>query len=358
MDGTALIKYEVLEPNQWDYKEISDFFHRSWFPQEKYSNGTMDFSPEDLKGLFENFEAAITIHAFDQKEMIGFVTAFPQQLRLQGESFKGLVPMFLFVLEEYRRQKVATNMMTRLMDFARESGYELMVSGPEKSGNGNRLLEKLGWKPQGKFESKIGFVRFDKLSEYRGLNIVERKVATSWAKSQEKLPRITSGFREARESDHSSIVNLLNSNPAIINRTWSVETYKKFLELSKRYDGKSWVWEKDGSIIATGITTLHSIHWANGDGYTIFLRQIGISNDLPIDEARAFFGQMLQLAKETNDEVIALKIPVGQHLEKQLKKADFHGDQKGRVFMVYPISEKAESLIPDKKIKEFYFDII
>ncbi|MHA1144607.1 MAG: GNAT family N-acetyltransferase [Candidatus Helarchaeota archaeon] len=353
-----MVDYKLLMREEWDFAQLEDFFHKSWFPQEKGSNGTMDFTASDLENLFTNFENQVVIEARDGNELVGLVTGFPQELSLANTKFKGLVPMFLFVLEPFRRKKIATTLMKMLLEFAEKSGFGLMVASPERSGNGHKVLEKLGWRPQAKFESKIAFAQFDKLAEYKDFNVVERTVAGKWAKDQKKVPGISEGFRKATDADYPAIVELLNECPATIKRMWTEETYKKFLKLSGYYDGTSWVWEKDGKIVATGITTVHSIHWANGEGFTLFLRQVGIKEELPIEESIKFFGQMLNLARSHEKDVIALKMPVGQHIEKILKKAEFHGDQKGRLFMVYPIKKEAQDLMPEKKIKKFYFDTI
>lgn len=353
-----MIEYKILEPDQYDFSLFGDFFQKTWFLQEKPDNGVMDFDAKDLEGTFKQFNVIFVVGAFDGDHIIGFVMACDQDLYLGEEPVKGLNPMFLAVLEEYRRQKIGTTLMQRFHEKVEELGYEIIIGGPERKYHGHQLLEKLGWIMGSKFESKVAVLDFEKLAEYKGLNILERGIGGRMVADQQKISRISEGFQEASENDYSEIIEILNSNPALIKRYWTVESYKKFLENSQNYDIKAFIWKKDDKIVATGTTTVHSIHWAKGDGHTMFLRQFGFDCELPVEDQIKIFGEIMQIAKNYEKEIIALKMPVGQHLQQVLKQAGYMGDRKGRIFIYYPISERAKNFVAEKKIKEFYFDMI
>ena len=51
-----MVEYEVLtDREKWNYAQIGDFFQKSWFPQEKASNGSMDFDAKDIEKIFVAF---------------------------------------------------------------------------------------------------------------------------------------------------------------------------------------------------------------------------------------------------------------------------------------------------------------
>ncbi|MHA1301132.1 MAG: GNAT family N-acetyltransferase, partial [Candidatus Helarchaeota archaeon] len=259
-----MVEYKIINYKDFNYSQLEDFFQKTWFVIEKPENGCMDFDAIDLKNIFKQFSTIFAVVSFDGDKLIGFVSAHEQAFCLDKESVKGLNAMFLVVLDPYRRQRIATTLMNMLQNKAKEMGFEIIVAGPEKKLKGDKVLKKIGWVFGGKFQSRVAFPNFKIIADYKGLNKIERGIGGKMASGQPDVPGIGEGFQEADESDYSQIVEILNSNPAPIKRCWTVESYKTFLENSAHYDIKSYVWKKNGKVIATGTTTVHSIHWKNG----------------------------------------------------------------------------------------------
>ncbi|MHA1377081.1 MAG: GNAT family N-acetyltransferase [Candidatus Helarchaeota archaeon] len=353
-----MVEIKIVENKDVDYSILETFFQKTWFPFERDENGVVDFNAKDLENIFKQFNTLFYVGAFDGDKLVGFICCNEQDFYLGKESVKGLTGLFLWVLDEYRRQGIATKMMQKFIERAKKLGYEIIVGGPEKKSKGTKVLKKLGFILGSKFQSRVAFPKFKRLADYKGMNKIERTIGGKLAAEQPNVPGIGKDFQEATEEDYPKIVELLNSNPAPFKRYWTIESYKKFLENSKYYNIKNYIWKKNGNIVATGTISVHSIHWQNGDGYTLFLRGISFDSSLPVEERAKFFGEVMNIAKTHEKDVIAIKMPCGENIRAALKMAHYMGDQKGRVFVAYPISERAKKFFSGEKIKDFYFDMI
>ncbi len=274
------------------------------------------------------------------------------------------------VLPEYRRQGIATQLVSRVVEHAKEKNLDFIMGFPEKGRFGDKILKQLDFKKYGKTKHFIKLMEdrgLQVLREYLYYNVFILKIASMFSHIPDKEdPEGT--IRDAKIEEIDKVREILNSYASRVPLVslYSHEGYKlsniNFAKLNERF-GDPWgfhwlVLERNGEIIATisyqiEIVAFEPEPGKYASGPVALLTSLGFHENVEIEEKLQFMSAILRKIRTEFPEVYIFQITSPQHEMKVFDKLKFNSDQSAYFLFMKPLSEKGEELNKYKKYQEY-----
>ncbi len=353
------------------FKEIGDLLYQTYFNDYKES-GALQWNEKYAEIYFNAWvlpkSDELIFGAWDGDKLVGLTVGHKEQIVVDNEfEIKATNIGLTAVHPDYRKQGIATQLVQNLIENARKFNYDMVFSMIQKGKHGDAVLKKFNFIKMGKHEHLVkimGKYGVKILKEYRGLNPVLAKLAeTLYSKIPED--KIIGTLREGKiPDDVPRIVEIINSyrTRVPLARIYSQETYIKDVQGSSKLRevfGEPWgltwyVLEKDDKVMATITSRIEITTFPKGSAPVALLGNFGCDESLSHEEKKGFLAEVVRKIQKNFPDVFICQITSLQHEEKVFKDLNFTDDQESYMFMLLPLTEKAQE-IPNryKKIKKF-----
>ncbi|MHA1269920.1 MAG: GNAT family N-acetyltransferase [Candidatus Helarchaeota archaeon] len=354
------------------YDKIGDLLYKTYFTSYKDS-GALQWNEKYAEIYFTAWvlpkSDELIFGAWDNDKLIGLCVGHKENVKLDNEIDLTTSNIGLTAVDpEYQKQGIATSLIKKLLEDAKSLGYDLILSMTQKGKLGDKILKKLEFSQIGKHEHYIKIMEkygVQILKEYRGLNPILAKLAE---KLYSKLPmdEISGKIRKGIiPDDVPRCLEILNSYASRVPlaRIVSEDVYIKDLNGSSKLKdefGEPWglTWyllEIDGKIMGTITSRIEITTFEKGSAPVALLGNFGCDSSLTLDQKKGFLAEVIRTIRNDYPEVFTCQITSLHHELRVFKNLDFTDDQETYLFLIYPLTEKANEISARyKKMKEFF----
>ena len=223
------------------------------------------------------------------------------------------------------------------------------------------------------FTKLLGSEGVEVIKKKKGLNVVLAQLAKLMASMKtESLPGGI--IRDATSEDYPDIVKLLNaySEELILTRIWSVDSFKKYMDISSQINTMDFsklkvefpdapcgvhlkVWERDQKIIAFINYHVMPTQFKNGLAPLGYWDYVAFSQNLNFDEKKAF---VINMYNEIYRKACIITVFLPYYDLKAFDKSGFMSSRLTYPLYIFPLTEKGKKLLELKKISKFYLPYI
>ncbi|MHA1386043.1 MAG: hypothetical protein ACTSR3_20000 [Candidatus Helarchaeota archaeon] len=375
------MEIEIKPLVEKNYEQLTDLFLRFW--KHISSNVDVEYTPWTIDYTIYDIERTITqngvlLGIFSKDKIIGTIGARYIPVTFQDSELKcGIITFFALdpdvmplakeikikifqkIIEEIKNAQ--TDFIFVVFDHDISSKEEKIFKNDLQFVKMNKNVEPL--------TKLLGSEGVDIIKAKKELNIVLAKLAKLMAKIETmQLPG--GKIRDATADDYPKIVDLLNSysKNLIITQIWTVDSFKQFINACNRINKIDYsdlkaefpdaptgfylkVWERDNKIIGSIAYRVMPIRFKNGDAPLAYWDLIAFSQDLEIEEKKAF---LVNLYNELYKKASTITAFWPYYDLKTFKKTGFMSSQMNTPLYILPLTNKGEKLLELNKISKFY----
>lgn len=375
------MKLELKNFEKIDYQAISEIymkalFHKRQLKEDDFTIFTPEYAEYAVNMAFPDRDLFFGIYS--EGKLVGTIGGSYTRITFQGTELVGsainsyaldpaILPVDRAVLKELF-QTLIEELRTKGIDFIwviiiqENNDFELKI-----------FKEDLGFTRISKnVESLVkllGSEGVDILREKKQMNVILAKMAKMMAgMEQVSLPGGT--IRYALPDDYPRIIELLNGYATTLPlaQLWTTDSFEHYLkfnqllnvldysELKKEYPETPFgfhmkVWERDSKIIAAILYRVVRINFKNGDAPFGFWDYVAFSQDLDIEEKKAF---LINLYNSLHRKAIIITAFLPYYEFKSFDKAGFMSEHRKTPFLLYPLTPKGQKILEGERLKEFY----
>ena len=366
-----------------DYNEISEIFMKALYYKRELKGDdfaifTPDYTEYSVKMAFP--DPTLFFGIYQGNKLVGTIGGSYIQCSFQGTPLIGsainsytLDPELLPIERE-----ILKNVFQQLIEKLKEKGVDFVWVIIIKENNDFELKifrEDLQFTRVNKnVESLVkllGSEGVDILREKREMNIVLAKLAKMMA-GMHKIPLPDGSIRDATPKDYPRIIELLNGYKQLLPLTqiWTSESFQHFVDstslinsmdysaFKKEYPDTPFgfhmkVWERNSKLEAAILYRIGRINFKNGDAPFMFIDYLACSQDLELDEKRAF---LVTMYHKLYHKAIIVNAFLPFYDYKTFDKSGFMAERRKTPFLIFPLTEKGEKLVAGEKprITKFY----
>ncbi|MHA1309848.1 MAG: GNAT family N-acetyltransferase [Candidatus Helarchaeota archaeon] len=360
---------KLTEPLPYD--KIGNLLYNTYFTSYK-EDGALHWNSKYAEIYFNAWvlpkSNELIFSAWDDDKLIGLAVGHKEIIKLDNEiEIIGTNIGLTAVDSQYRRNGIATNMVSNLIEEAKKLGYDLVFRMVQKGKYGDNILKKFDFVNISKHEHYIKIMEkygVQILKEYRGLNPVLAKLAESL---YSKLPHdpLDGTLRTGKiPDDISRCVEIINSYSSRVplSRIYDNKTFQIDLENTKKLNdafGDPWglIWyilELNNKIMATMTCRIELTTFERGSAPVGLFGNLGFDESLTHEQKLGFIAEILRDIRKKYPEIFTCQITTFHHELKVFKDLKFTDDQSKYFLMVKPLTDKANEILNRyKKIKEF-----
>ncbi len=364
-----------------DFTEMASLFNR--FAEDLSKRKDRDytpFTPEYAKYDFERNlkDNGILLGIYLDEKLVGTIGASLVPVTFQGvEMLSGGITYYSMDPEvQPMIQEAQKQIFQSIIDKIQEAKADFIWVVFDASTNSKE--EKI-------FKTDFQFIKMNsnvepltKLLGSRGVDIIKAKkdlnpvlaqLAKLMAKMQ-KMPLPGGEIRDVTPDDYPRIVELLNSYSKTVDiaQIWTLDQFKNLIEVNEfvnQMDHSALfaefpdapcgsflkVWEREGKIIAAIGFRILAAAFKNGLAPLVYWDNIAISQDLELEEKRAF---VVNLYNEYLNKATTITAFFPSYESRVLGKSGFMSSQMKTPLYILPITEKGKKILELTKIKSFY----
>ncbi|MBD3230913.1 MAG: GNAT family N-acetyltransferase [Candidatus Lokiarchaeota archaeon] len=366
---------KLIDP--YPYSQIGQLLKKTYFEEYTEDAGALQWSEKYAKFYFDAIyykesSRDFLFGAFDGNKLIGTIFGHRDKVCFEDKLELEMVNLGLTAVDpKYRRQGIAKDLISKLIEHAKEKNIDFIMSFPEKGRFGNKLLkDHFGFNNYGKTDHLIKIMEdfgLENVKELLGLNPVVAKVATLYSKIPDL--EITEGkIREGNSEDLGPAVNILNSYRSRV--PISMIYHKKefnisnqgFYSLNERF-GDPWgfywkVLEINNKVLATISYRIEEVKFKKEEKYlnaiVALLTSLAFHEDVEMDQKKEFLGNILRQIRTDVPTAFLTQITSPQHELKLLKKLKFINDRNKYYLYMKPLTEKSEIINQNKRYKSYF----
>lgn len=366
---------KIIEP--YPYLEIGELLKKTYFEEYTEDAGALLWSEKYAKFYFDAIfykesSRDFLFGAFDGKKLIGTIFGHRDKVCFENKLELEMVNLGLTAIDpKYRRQGIAKDLISKLIEYAKEKDIDFIMSFPEKGRFGNKLLDDhFGFTNYGKTEHLIKIMEdfgLERVKELLGLNPVIAKVATLYSKIPDL--EITEGkIREGNSEDLDTVINIINSYRSRVpismiyhEKQFNISN-QGFYSLNERF-GDPWgfhwkVLEINNKVLATISYRIEEVKFKKEEKYlngiVALLTSLAFHEELEMDQKKEFLGNILRQIRTEVPNVFLTQITSPQHESKLLKKLKFINDRNKYFLYIKPLTEKSQIIDQNKRYKNYF----
>ena len=354
------------------YKKIGDLLYKTYYNNYKDS-GALQYNEQYAKIYFTSWvlpkTGELIFGAWDNDKLVGLSVGHLEMMKLDNEiEIKSSNIGLTAVDPDYQRQGIATSLILKLKETAKQLGYDMIFAMAQKGKHGDEILKNLEFIKLGKHDHMIKIQEkygVKILKDYRGLGSVMAKLAETL---YSKLPKqeLIGTLREGKiPDDIPRCLEILNSYSKrvplskLISEDLYVADIKGAAKLNDAFGdpwGLKWfVLEIDGKIMATITCRIEITTFENGSAPVCLMGNLGYDESLDQDQKNGFMAGIIRYIRSNYPKVFTCQITSLHHEQKVMKKLDFTDDQEKYFFMIYQFTDNANEITNRyKRIKEFH----
>ncbi|MHA1266304.1 MAG: hypothetical protein ACTSRS_13810 [Candidatus Helarchaeota archaeon] len=364
-----------------DYNAIAKIYQKTLnYKRQLKDEDFVIFTPEyteyAIKMAFPDLDLFFGIYS--ENKLVGTIGGSKVRLSFQGLELWGsaitsyAIDPDLFPIE----RDVLKDLFHQLIEKIKVKGIDLIWVIIIKENNANEL--KI-------FREDLGFTRLNKnveslvkllgsegveiLKEKKEMNIVLAKMAKMMAGMQQaSLPG--GEIRNASSDDYPQIITLLNgyTETLPLSQIWTIDSFQQYIlsnellnkidysDQQKEYPNTPFgfhikVWERESKIIAAILFRVVCINFKNGDAPFGFWDYVAFSQNLDIEEKKAF---LINMYNELHLKTIIINAFLPYYEYKTFDKAGFMTERRKTPLLVLPLTKNGQKILELERLKEFY----
>ena len=215
----------------------------------------------------------------------------------------------------------------------------------------------------------LGSEGVDILRQKKKMNIVLAQLAKTMAGMKDP-PELEGIIRDATPEDFPKMVELFNnySTKLPLTQIWTLESLQRYLDVTSQLDSLDYsvikkefpstpfgrhtkVWERDQKIIAALLYRVVFVRFKNGDAPFGFWDYVAFSQDLDVEEKKAF---LITMYNELYHKAIIINVFLPYYDYKAIDKAGFMSERRKTPLFILPLTEKGQKLLELERITKFY----
>ena len=361
----------------YNYAQIAEVLRNTYF-QEYGQAGALQWNEKYAKFYFDGIvlkadSRDFIFGAYEGNQLIGTTfghrdaVMFENRLRLEMVNL-GLTA----VVPEYKRQGIAQELISHVIEHAKEKNLDFVMAFPEKGRFGDKVLEKLEFKNFGKTQHFIKLMEdrgLEVLRDYLGYNVVMVKLASLYSHLPELMDLVgTTRYGKIEEIDKvTGIINSYASRVPLAN-IYTQEGYTnsniRFAQMNEIF-GDPWGFHwlvlegQNGEILATlsyriEIVTFEPEPSKYMDGPVALLTSLAFHEKMELDQKMQFVNAILHKIRKEHPEVYVVQITSPQHELDVFDKLKFVDDRTNYYLYIKSFTEKGEEINKYKKFKEYF----
>ncbi len=372
---------ELRPFTELDYTKISEIFmkalyHKRQLKGDDFAIFTPNYTEYSVKMAFPDLDLFFGI--FSGEKLVGTIGGSYIQCSFQGAKLIGsainsyaLDPEVLPV-ERETLKKVFLQLIEKLkengVDFVwvviikENNDYELKIFREDlQFTRVNKNVESL--------VKLLGSEGVEILRKKREMNVVLANLAKMMAGMHE-VPLPAGFIRDATSDDYPRIIEMLNgyTKTLPLAQLWTSESFQQFVESTSLINTLDYsafkeeypetpfgfhmeVWERNSQIIAAILYRVGRINFKNGDAPFMFIDYLACSQDLELDEKKAFIVTMYH---KLYHRAIVVNAFLPYYDYKTFDKSGFMAERRKSPLLILPLTEKGEKILELERITKFY----